>query len=482
LTGATGGFVNGTGGATIGTGGGFGQGGSVGTGSAPSTGGIVTGTGGSGNGGSGTGGAQGGSGGTGTFPPPGPYTNPGFKNLAPPMLEPLTKENATTLSPPALAGWDWYAIDGALCRDGSQAGLFTRVTDSDKLVVYIEGGGACSDKGFCNFNPPNVNKVISGDGQIVLGSALGLADVRQQPGAFAGGVLQGMFDETNATNPFKGWNMVYIPYCTGDVHFGTKRDGTVGGLPDVKQQFVGHLNMQKFVGHVVPTFKSKLKRGVIMGVSAGSFGAALNFSMWQDAFDTVHLDGILDSGPPFKDQFMPVCMQKRWREMWGFANSLPPDCTECQQADGGGLVGLADFLIRKHPNAHLAMISSTEDEVIRLFFSGGVKDCVNFDTVDPVELTVGQILDPTLIFDAKTYTAGLMDLRATFTKTNRFSTYFIGGPPPVQTYHQHSWRPRFYEKAAGNETIAEFIQGFLDGKIEQVGPEQGSATPAPTTP
>jgi hypothetical protein len=356
-----------------------------------------------------------------------------------------------------------------VCRDGSPAGFFTKfAAESDKLLVYVEGGGACTNIGYCGYNPPNVNKVISGDGQQVLGSALGLADVRQQPGAFAGGVLQGVFDESNAANPFKGWNMVYIPYCTGDVHFGTRKDVEVPGLAGVKQQFVGHLNMKKFAARIVPTFKSKLSRGVIMGVSAGSFGAALNFSMWQDAFGSVKLDAILDSGPPFKDEFMPKCMQKKWRELWGFADSLPKDCTECQNADGGGLVGLADFLVRKHPNAHLAMISSMEDEVIRLFFSGGVKECAGYDTTDPVGVTVGQVLDPTLMFSATTYTAGLNDLRATYAPSKRFSTYYLGAPN--QLFHQHSWRPRFYEAAAGGKTIAAFVQGFLDGTVEQVGP------------
>lgn len=456
----TGGLLgNGGTGLTTGSGGISGGGGVTPNGGSFSTGGAG-GTGGSTSGGAGSGGSVG---------PGGPNTAPGFTNLAPPMGEPLTPKNATPLTPPALQGWHWYAPEGAICRDGSPAGFFTKFAESDKLLVYIEGGGACTNIGFCNVNPPNVNSVISGDGQQVIGSAFGLAQVRQQPGAYIpGNPLQGIWDESNAANPFKGWNMVYIPYCTGDVHFGTRKDVEVPGLAGVKQQFVGHLNMQKFVGRVVPTFKSKLSRGVIMGVSAGSFGAALNFSMWQDAFGSVRLDAILDSGPPFKDQYMPACMQKRWREVWGFAGSLPEDCTECQQADGGGLIGLADFLVRKHPNARLAMISSMEDEVIRLFFSGGVKNCASYDTADPYGITIGQVLDPTLLFTSADYVGGLTDLREKYKATGRFATYYMGAPN--QLFHQHTWRPRFYEAAAGGKTIAAFVQDFLDGEINQIGP------------
>ena len=67
-----------------------------------------------------------------------------------------------------------------------------------------------------------------------------------------------------------------------------------------------------------PTFKDKVSRVVLTGSSAGGFGAALNYSMVQDAFGNVPVSILDDSGPPFEDQQMPVCMQKRWREAWGF--------------------------------------------------------------------------------------------------------------------------------------------------------------------
>jgi len=394
-------------------------------------------------------------------------TAPGFQLLIPPMGAPLDPQGGTTLSPAPPAGWNWYPIDGAICRDGSPAGIFVHFTGSSKLYVYFEGGGACSNLGFCNYNPSSVNKAISGDGQSVIGSALGVIDVRQQPGVFTAGVLQGVFDTNNAANPLKDHNGVYIPYCTGDVHFGTRRDGTVPGV-SAPQQFVGHLNMQRFVGRIVPTFKDKVDHVLLLGVSAGSFGAALNFSMFQDSFGSVRVDALLDSGPPFSDQYMPVCMQKIWRESWGLNDAFPPDCTECRNADGGGMINFANFLIKKHPNARLAMISSMQDEVIRLFFSMGVKDCANAATIDPVGLTLTQILDPTIFFSADTYTAGLNDLRARYSGSGRFGTYFMGGAN--QTFHQHVFRQRFYETPAGSQTIAAFVGDFLNGKVAQVGP------------
>ena len=66
-----------------------------------------------------TGASGAGSGGSGAQP----NTAPGFINLAPPMGQPLTPEGATVLNPPAPTGWNWYPIDGAVCRDGSPNGI-----------------------------------------------------------------------------------------------------------------------------------------------------------------------------------------------------------------------------------------------------------------------------------------------------------------------------------------------------------------------
>jgi hypothetical protein len=291
-----------------------------------------------------------------------------------------------------------------------------------------------------------------------------------------------MFDNSNTSNPYKDWNMVYIPYTTGDVYFGTKHDATVpvNVQPALgPQQFVGYENMKLYVGRIVPTFKDKVDHVIVTGASAGGFGAALNASMISDAFGDVLVDVVDDSGPPFEDQYMPVCMQKKWREGWGFSGSMPPDCTECQQADGGGMLGMADFLIRKHPRARIALISTTEDEVIRLFYSVGLQNCANFDTADPIGIFTLQG-DPNSYYDGPAttvhnYADGLNALRTKYGGTGRFATYYMGGTAPANTYHQHVFRARFYDKggtnpSSGVESIADFIGKFINGTVENVGP------------
>jgi hypothetical protein len=307
--------------------------------------------------------------------------------------------------------------------------------------------------------------VLTGTGETVIGSALGAAAGRQQPGVYQNAEVTGIFSADRPENPFRDWNMVYIPYCTGDVHSGTREAASVPGVAQ-PQKFVGHLNAKVFVGRLVPTFEAGLERVVVTGSSAGSFGAALNFSMISDAFG-VQTDAILDSGVPFEDEFWPTCLQKSWRELFGLDAMLPPDCTDCFQQDGGGLLKLSDYLIAKHPTAHIALISSLHDEVIRLFFTPGQDDCATIATADPIGITLGQIAGGQL-FPAATYESGLLGVRAKYLSVGRMASYFMA--QTNETLHQHTWRPRFFEAAAGGTTMAEFVTGFLEGRADQVGP------------
>jgi len=395
-----------------------------------------------------------------------PLTPNGYVDLSPARGVAFDANGGAALTPPPPPDWSWYPVAGSRCRDGSEAGLFIRFEDSKRLLIYFEGGGACTSPGFCNFNPQSVNHVLSGTGETVLGSALGAVVGRQQPGVYQNGELTGIFSAERAENPFSDWNVVYVPYCTGDVHAGTRDAALVPGVA-APQHFVGHHNTALFVGRLVATFREGLERVVVAGSSAGSFGAALNFSMISDAFAGVQVDALLDSGAPFDDAHWPPCLQRAWRELFGLDAALPPDCRDCFAADGGGLLGLADFLIDKHPASRIAVISSTEDEVIRLFFTPGENACANVDAADPVQITLGQLAGQAL-YPAQRYAEGLLALRSRFAATGRLSTFFFAGANV--NLHQHAWRPRFFEPLTGSTTLAQFVSDFVAGETAQVGP------------
>jgi hypothetical protein len=359
----------------------------------------------------------------------------------------------------APAGWNFYKIDGTMCRDGSPNGLYVHYTSSDKLVIYLEGGGACLSPHFCDHNPNNINQMFSGGAQMqgeafnaILTDNLLSPPITQEPWS------TGIFDENNDANPFKGWNKVYIPYCTGDVHFGALDQGTVPSSVNNGNHFVGYLNMQKFVGHIVPTFPN-MSRVIMTGSSAGGLGAALNLGLVQDAFGTkVPVSVLDDSGAGFPDlQYMPACFQKKLRDTFGWDKGpLPSDCADCTQSDGSGLMNLIKYWHIKYKKAKIGLVMSIHDQIFRLFFSASANNCAQDDP--NLLTTLGFQGSDVPGYTGAQWQSALLSLRTTYGCTGAFSTYYIGNGDPdasdsngsIDTLHMHIFRNRFYSKLSGD--------------------------------
>src|SRR5947207_12825137 len=77
------------------------------------------------------------------------------------------------------------------------------------------------------------------------------------------------FDRHDDTNPFRNDSFVFVPYCTGDVHAGSKPDANYGGRITHP---VGYQNMTAYLTRPVPTVSSA-SPGILSGARAGGFGA-----------------------------------------------------------------------------------------------------------------------------------------------------------------------------------------------------------------
>jgi hypothetical protein len=210
------------------------------------------------------------------------------------------------------------------------------------------------------------------------------------------------------------WSMVFVPYCTGDVHAGTARDAPVITSQDLPpQQFVGYTNLGLFYQTLSQTLGADAMRSekvLLTGSSAGGFGTLLNYDRTQEFFKSSRVYAITDSGFPFRDEFLEPCLQKKWRELWGLDKILPKDCKGCFNADGGGLAeGLGQFIFNEKYKGRMlgGGISSTQDQVMKLFFSAGLNDC----TTDTASEAVGSFLGLGS-YPADRYPAGLDDFFA----------------------------------------------------------------------
>jgi hypothetical protein len=356
----------------------------------------------------------------------------------------------------AYADWTWVDVAGAVCRDGSPAGYYYRTGSDANLLIFMNGGGACSDSFFCSLNPMNVNQdlptqsLIDATGNLLLGPDAN----RQVP------PNEGVFKK-DPRNPVGNYSMVYIPYCTGDVFAGSKPDGTVPGV-EGKQQFVGYKNVGLFLDSFGPSF-SNADNVVLSGSSAGGFATLINYDRVQTFFDKwgIRVIGVTDSGIPFRDKYLPACLQKRWRDTWNLDAALPKDCKGCFNADGGGLAeGLGTFMFKeKYKDRMLGgMISAVEDGVIRAFFGAGLDDC----KADPGINTIASALNLGG-FSGQQYRDGLKDV-VDFVGRDKVSSYMIGS-----WEHMHLWRARFYEPNGNGKTIAEWLGDVIDGKATHLG-------------
>jgi hypothetical protein len=307
--------------------------------------------------------------------------------------------------------WTWVDVPEARCQDGSPTGFgVSPSSTSTRLVIYLEGGGAC-------FNDATCMTVANPNGY-------GARD-------FGGGPRGPLFDRDDPGNPFRDFDMVYVPYCSGDIYAGYRPEPVVvaPGIP--RKTFVGYANVGHFLSRIVPTFEGA-ELVVITGSSAGGFGAAYNFDRTVAAFapSPVHL--LDDSGPIFSPTYIRPCLQDRLRTLWNLDGTLPEDCVSCR-APGTGLSSAFEFVVRKHSRSRVALLSATRDAVIRYFMGFGLsEDCntsENFRGVD-FEAALREVRETTLR-DATNFSTWYIASDAHTWLNVRADTYLAPGMPPV---------------------------------------------------
>lgn len=257
------------------------------------------------------------------------------------------------------AEWKWVDFPRTRCMDDSPTGLGIKLNPgSDELLIVIQGGGAC-------FNTLTCATAANGDG-------FGEADL-------AGNTDAGILSDDDDDNPFKGWNKVFIPYCSGDIFSGTALDGE--GYEGRTQ--AGYLNIRHYLTRLVPTF-SDASRVVLSGQSAGGFAASIN---WIQAIEgwgpEVRVDVLNDSGPPIGEDYMPPCMQQRLAEIWNWDDNVPAACADCDVEAGQVTEPVMRWSIGHTKQYRHALISSSEDRVMKLFNGFGQNDCASIDALLP---------------------------------------------------------------------------------------------------
>lgn len=229
------------------------------------------------------------------------------------------------------------ASSGASCGNGTPYRFFVNRTPfTSKTVVMFEGGGACWDQGACKggtlldaVNPDGIptNYMTDWNRQAHLGLVTPFT-MRLHP-------LQSVQTQS--------WNIVYLTYCTGDVHTGNKVAvyDNVDPANPMAYHHRGMVNAKAVAAWMAKNLKQPDKL-FLTGFSAGGVGSAALYPAFREALRPKQMSLLADSGPLFNvprnatpEQAPSVLLHNKIRTVWGL--------------DGAN--GLVTELITKYPGA-----------------------------------------------------------------------------------------------------------------------------------
>jgi hypothetical protein len=224
------------------------------------------------------------------------------------------------------------------CAFSTPYHYFVKRGSVNKLVMYYQGGGACWDFNTCGL--------------------LGIFDKDVNPTGSdnPNNTTTGFGDLTNPNNPFKDWNIVFVSYCTGDIHFGDA-NANYGGVATNTFHKGWHnaRTAEKFAREHFVNPDEIFVTGSSAGAYGAFFNAPLHHAVWPDSKFTVLADagnGVIT--PSFLTDNFPT---------WNFEVHLPPYIPGLVEAiqDGTGIPAYTAAVAAYFPNTAWGHYTSSYD-------------------------------------------------------------------------------------------------------------------------
>jgi hypothetical protein len=227
------------------------------------------------------------------------------------------------LAPLASAGYfQWETVElpvssGASCGNGTPYRFFVNRTPLSKDVVMVyEGGGACWDQ-----------KACLGEGKLAATNPDGVPPDYMKSINVAFGLVT-PFNARNSPQAVQtqGWNMVFLPYCTGDVHSGSKVTVYADAYPDRPrvQYHAGAANIEAAAGWLRANL-GQPRNMMLTGYSAGGVGSTTTYAVVRNTMaPTGRATLLADSGPLVPapqsgtpEEYPALKLHNTIREVWG---------------------------------------------------------------------------------------------------------------------------------------------------------------------
>lgn len=169
--------------------------------------------------------------------------------------------------------------DSTSCARGEKYSFFVRKANSNKLLIYFEGGGSCYDAKTCQV------------GSQYFDDSITTTDPADNPSL----KTNGLFDLGDERNPFQDYNIVFVSYCTGDGFLGNRVVSYTDGGKSFTVNQVGFRNTQRVLDWTYQQFTNPDSVFVI-GCSAGVIGSFFHAPYMLEHYPHIPYVQIGDSG------------------------------------------------------------------------------------------------------------------------------------------------------------------------------------------
>ena len=254
--------------------------------------------------------------------------------------------------------------DGPICIAGTPYSVFTRQGNPKKLLIFLQGGGACW-QGFYNCN--------------ILAVSQGAQDGQEPP---EDGPFPGVFDPTMPDNPFADYSVVYMPYCDGST-FGGDNDVNDETFPYGPTRHHRGLRNLSAGMDVARDMFPRAKQITVMGHSAGGVGAAAfapfltRFAFGNNTKLTVYNDAgpiAVNLGTPFGAEGgpdIPFLSVFARQNDWQFQQFYPQSCIDDGRCNAfGQQTGIIDWRLENDSTIREGFYETDSDATNRFFAQG----------------------------------------------------------------------------------------------------------------
>jgi len=258
--------------------------------------------------------------------------------------------------------WIWIDVPGSLCGNNTETGILYNPAPngSQELVIVFDGGALCNVAGGNTANcipvalPNNPSCTTAANCSVshycyngtcawptaAAYLSYGASELANDPFRYVG-----IFDRGDTTNPYRNFNIIRLPNCTGDFHVGQKNTTYTNSLATATIYHRGWESAQTrldFISDNLFPLGDAVSRIHAIGISAGAFGLPYHYqkilSLWSGLPVLMVLDSgqWLDTGTSSTPGYHPEStLLTRMDSAWGVYGTWSSVCSDCAPNGNG---------------------------------------------------------------------------------------------------------------------------------------------------